>query len=169
MNIYFIYLQYTNIKFIIMKRIVLFLIASLLVLTSSIIYKAGQSEAQSASGNPSYNLKMDLALNVTPRESRSVDLYLANVEVPVKFSSTAYVTGADIEVNVTPDNGQQYRFQHIIPAGTLLNAIYSVPIPNTWFSGARWKPEISNIWLLVNPQQNGMEIDIKNIVKYIDK
>ncbi len=152
-----------------MKRIILFLAASLLLISeSAIVFVPEKPEVQATIQTPWQKLAIQRVFSTLPGNLSYIPIYLRTQDISVTYSVSGYVTAADIEVRVWAEVGGQV-FNHTIPAGTFLDAPYDIPYPSDWLKNGGLKPTLSKIWLIVNPTQNGLQIDISEIATPLDE
>lgn len=152
-----------------MKRIILFLAASLLLISeSAIVFVPEKPEVQATIRTPWQKLAIQRVFSTLPGNLSYILIYLRTQNIPVTYSVSRYVTAADIEVRIWAEVGGQV-FNYTIPAGTSLDAPYDIPYPSDWLEYGSLKPALSKIWLIVNPTQNGLQIDISEIATPLDE
>ena len=152
-----------------MKRMILLLATSLLLISeSAIVFVPEKLEAQAIIQTPWQKLAIQRVFSMLPGNLSYIPIYLRAQDIPVTYSVSRYVTAADIEVRIWAEVGGQV-FNHTIPAGTSLDAQYDIPYPSDWLEYGGLKPALSKIWLIVNPTQNGLQIDISEIDTPLDE
>lgn len=152
-----------------MKRMILFLAASLLLISeSAIVFVPEKPEVPTTFQTPWQKLAIQRVFSTLPGNLSYIPVYLRTQDISVTYSVSGYVTAADIEVKVWAEVGGQV-FNHTIPAGTSLDAPYDIPYPSDWLKSGSLKPTLRKIWLIVNPTQNGLQIDISEINTPLDK
>ncbi len=152
-----------------MKRMILLLATSLLLISeSATVFIPEKLEAQAIIQTPWQKLAIQRVFSMLPGNLSYIPIYLRAQDIPVTYSVSRYVTAADIEVRIWAEVGGQV-FNHTIPAGTSLDAQYDIPYPSDWLEYGGLKPALSKIWLIVNPTQNGLQIDISEIDTPLDE
>ena len=152
-----------------MKRMILLLATSLLLISeSATVFIPEKPEAQAIIQTPWQKLAIQRVFSMLPGNLSYIPIYLRAQDIPVTYSVSRYITAADIEVRIWAEVGGQV-FNHTIPAGTSLDAQYNIFYPSDWLEYGGLKPALSKIWLIVNPTQNGLQIDISEIDTPLDE
>lgn len=147
-----------------MKKIVLFLSVPLMLMaTSASVFTPEKPVATVATKSLTFNLAIKCSLSSLSKNATIIPVYLQNVNIPVVKAVSTTVTAGNIDVSIVGGANLTSLFTHTIPAGTSVDATYSIPLP----SGFKWPSDMSKFWIVVNPLQNGMEIDISDITNSI--
>lgn len=151
-----------------MKRIVLFFVASLLLISeSATVYSSEKQEVQQATPRSlCYKLAIQRVFSVLPRNYSYIPIYLRSMQIEYSVNNSG--TAAAIQMYVW-NEGTKESFTHMIPAGTSVDAPYEVPYPSSWLTGESLRSEIRGVWMVVEPLQNGLVIDISELSTQLDK
>lgn len=150
-----------------MKRIVLFFVASLLLISeSATVYTSEKQEVQATPRSLCYKLAIQRVFSVLPRNYSYIPIYLRSMQIEYSVNNSG--TAAAIQMYVW-NEGTKESFTHTIPAGTSVDASYEVPYPSSWMAGGSLRSEIRGVWMVVEPLQNGLVIDISELSTQLDK
>lgn len=150
-----------------MRRIVLFFVASLLLISeSATVYTSERQEVQATPRSLCYKLAIQRVFSVLPRNYSYIPIYLKSMQTEYSVNNSG--TAAAIQMYIW-NEGTRESFTHIIPAGTSVDASYEVPYPSSWLTGERLRSEIRGVWMVVEPLQNGLVIDISELSTQLDK
>ena len=143
-----------------MKRIVLFFVASLLLISeSATVYSSEKQEVQQATPRSlCYKLAIQRVFSVLPRNYSYIPIYLRSMQIEYSVNNAG--TAAAIQMYVW-NEGTKESFTHTIP--------YEVPYPSSWLTGESLRSEIRGVWMVVEPLQNGLVIDISELSTQLDK
>lgn len=152
-----------------MKKIVLFFVVSLMVLAeSATVFEPEKPEAKVKSQALSYAVALKRVFSSLPLDQSYIPIYIKNTYAPVTSFFSGTVTAGDIDMRIWSETSR-LEFNYTIPAGTAVDAVYNIPYPSTWLSNGKVKPGVRTIWMVVNPSQNGMQIDISEVTSPLDR